>query len=207
LHADASQAPLFLPFDLTRLSADTVALDAQKAGGVRGIGVLLKRDRVKLAAVTHGGGQEGGLRPGTEPVALAAAFAAALTASVAGQERFREQAGKARQELIASVREAIPDALVNEGCENAPHIVNFSFPGRDTDYLVMLLDRAGFAVSTKSACEADSDEGSRAVLALTHDEARARSTLRLSWGPATAARDLRRAVPALVNAIRFIDSA
>jgi cysteine desulfurase len=94
---------------------------------------------------------------------------------------------------------------VNEGKQYAPHILNLSFPGRDTDYAVALLDEAGFAVSTKSACEADA-EGSRVVRALTRSAARAASTLRISWGPGTSEDDLKSFAQALVRTIRFLDA-
>ncbi|MBI3572034.1 hypothetical protein HY091_00660 [Candidatus Kaiserbacteria bacterium] len=87
-----------------------------------------------------------------------------------------------------------------------PHILNVSLVERDTDYLVALLDEAGFAVSTRSACETNSAEGSRAVLALTGNPARADSTLRISWGPATTSRDLRLFAEALRRAVAFVDS-
>lgn len=205
LHVDASQAPLGLPWSLTRFSADMLTLDAQKVGGVRGVGALCMRSHVKISPLMHGGGQERGLRPGTEPAALAAAFAAALIEAEKERETFVACARNARAELTKSLSVAIPDVVVNEGRESVPHILNLSFPNRDTDYAVMLLDKEGFAVATKSACESDSDQGSRAVLALTSDVARARSTLRISWGPSTPARDLDRLAVALIRTIRFQD--
>jgi cysteine desulfurase len=84
--------------------------------------------------------------------------------------------------------------------------LNISLTGRDTDYLCALLDEAGFAVSTKSACESGDGEGSRAVLALTGDPARATATLRASFGPRTSSRDLARFARALSTAAAFIDS-
>lgn len=208
LHVDASQVPFAAPFDLTRLSADLVTLDAQKVGGVRGIGALCVRSYVRLAPILAGGGQEHGLRPGTEPVALAAAFAAALSDAAAGSARFAERALEMRRHLVSALLEGqrIPGLHVNEGKDQAPHILNLSLVGRDTDYLVMLLDRAGFAVSTKSACESNSARGSRAVRALTGDSDRAASTLRVSWGSATSQLDLDRFAAALIDAVAFLDT-
>lgn len=205
LHVDASQAPLGVPWSLTRFSADMLTLDAQKVGGMRGVGALCMRSHVRLSPLMHGGGQEGGLRPGTEPVALAAAFAAALEEVEEGREAFAARALRARGELINMLTAAIPDPVINIGREGVPHILNLSFPGRDTDYAVMLLDREGFAVATKSACESESEQGSRAVIALTNDEIRARSTLRISWGPSTSSRDLSRFARALIRTVRFRD--
>jgi cysteine desulfurase len=202
LHVDASQAPLALPTSLTRFSADMLTLDAQKIGGVRGIGALCMRSHVALTPLLLGGGQEGGRRAGTEAVMLAAAFAEALTVAQQKQERFSIRATRMRNNLIEDL-----SATVNQGAEGVPNILNISLPERDTDYLVMLLDAAGFAVSTKSACETDSETGSRAVRLLTNDDARARATLRISWGPTTKARDLRRFSRALLHAIRFLEGA
>jgi cysteine desulfurase len=94
---------------------------------------------------------------------------------------------------------------VNEGKEFSPHILNISFPGRDTDYAAALLDKDGFAVSTKSACETDA-EGSRVVLALTGDAERAGSSLRISFGSKTSKEDMKRFASALVRTIRFLDA-
>jgi cysteine desulfurase len=204
LHVDAAQAPYALSFTLAHLGADMLSLDAQKVGGVRGVGALLVRHEVKLAPLMRGGGQEGTRRPGTPSPALAAAFATALTEVSEGRAAFTERASSMRTVLIERVR-SIADCEVNEGKENVPHILNLSLLGRDTDYLLALLDTAGFAVSTKSACESDSEEGSRAVLAMTGDSERAKATLRISWGPSTKSRDLDRFADALLRTVRFLD--
>lgn len=207
LHVDASQLPLVEPIEHTRLGADLISLDAQKVGGVRGIGVLIVPNARNIAAITQGGGQEEGLRPGTEPVALAVAFAAALEARAKGCKEFAEGAREARARLAADITTAIPYALINGDSHSqrqAPHILNLSLPGLDTDYAVALFDTAGFAVSTRSACETDSEDGSKAVFAYTGDEERAKSTLRISWGPETRARDLERFVAALIEITSFL---
>lgn len=205
LHVDASQLPLVESFELTRLGADILTLDAQKVGGVRGIGALMRRHGVSLAPIMHGGGQEQGLRPGTELPAHAAAFAAALEQAKGNRDAFTRSAGEARAYLIQAVKKEIADVEVNEGKQNAPHILNLSFPNRDTDYAVALLDKAGFAVSTKSACETEA-EGSRVVLALTGDIERAASTLRMSYGSTISKKDLKEFSNALVRTIRFLDA-
>jgi hypothetical protein len=166
---------------------------------------------IEFTATSHAfdltrGGQERGLRPGTESPELAKGFAAALTATTLRRESFRATALRNREVLMGVIREAIPEVMAHEGERQAPHILNLSFPGRDTDYLVALLDEAGFAVSTRSACETDSGEGSRAVFALTGDREEARTTLRVSWGEEVGARDLRRFAKALERAVAFIDN-
>lgn len=205
LHVDASQLPLVESFERTRLGADLLTLDAQKVGGVRGIGCLIQAAGITLAPVIRGGGQERGLRSGTPAPALAAAFAVALTEAAGKREAFAARAREARVQLIKRLTTALPYMVVNEGTRNTPHILNISLPGRDTDYLQALLNEHGFAVSTRSACESDSEEGSRAVRALSVDAERARVTLRVSWGPDTSQRALERFAAALIKDIRFLD--
>ena len=205
LHVDASQLPLVESFERTRLAADFLTLDAQKVGGVRGCGALIFAPNISLAPIIEGGGQERGLRSGTESPALAASFAAALLDAEKARAGFVARAKLARARLAHDISSAIAHTNVNEGKKNAPHILNVSFLGRDTDYLVALLDERGFSVSTRSACESDSVEGSRAVRALTGDIARATSTLRISWGPTTSTHPLQKFVDALQEAVSFID--
>lgn len=204
LHVDAAQAPLTQSFALTHTGADVLTLDAQKVGGVRGMGALLVRSGVELAPLMRGGAQEGGRRPGTENPGLAAAFACALAHASQHRKVFSERAHIMRTRLLENIS-SLPHMVVNEGKRNIPNIVNVSVVGRDTDYLVALLDTSGFALSTKSACESDSEEGSRAVLVMTGDHARAASTLRISWGPTTTENELARFADALARAVRFLD--
>lgn len=206
LHVDASQAVWTEKLLRAHFGADLMTLDASKVSSVRGIGCLIAPAFLGLIPLYAGGGQERGLRPGSEAPELARTFADGLVRAVGRREDFRAAAAAARIQLVGAIRAGIPSVLVNEGASQAPHILNISLPGRDTDYLVALLDEAGFAVSTRSACESNSEEGSRAVFALFGDTARAAATLRISWGPATRARDLARFAQALARAVTFVDS-
>ncbi|HYD93384.1 MAG TPA: aminotransferase class V-fold PLP-dependent enzyme [Candidatus Paceibacterota bacterium] len=206
LHVDASQLPLIESFERTRLGADLITLDAQKVGGVRGIGTLLITPLVPLASVIQGGGQERGLRSGTPSPALAAAFAAALEQGAPRRSGFQKRAEKLRA-LVCEEIKKIPNCILNEGRDQAAHIINFSLIGRDTDYLATLLDADGIAVSTKSACETDAEAGSRAVFALTGDAVRTQSTIRVSFGPTTAEGEVRRFLKALQARVAFLDHA
>ncbi|MFA6519785.1 MAG: aminotransferase class V-fold PLP-dependent enzyme [Candidatus Paceibacterota bacterium] len=211
LHVDASQAPLTEKISRAHFDADMMVLDGAKVGP-RGIGVLIAHRTVALEPLYRGGGQERGLRPGSEAPELAQKFAAALSVAARGRERFRVAAEKERARLIATITTNIPHVFVHEGHSQAPNILNLSLlptgplrGGRDTDYLVALLDEAGFAVSTRSACETDSQTGSRAVVALTGDAEQARATLRISWGPGIGRSELSRFAKALAEAVAFID--
>ena len=205
LHVDASQTPLVESVERTHLGADLLVLDAQKIGGVRGIGVLVRAPKVSLSPVLFGGGQEGGLRSGTPTVALAHAFATALTDAESIREKFIAQATRARTLLKNLLINETANIVANEGKENAPHILNISFIGRDTDYLLALMDASGYALSTKSSCETD-ETGSRGVSALTNDALRASSTIRISWGPEVSLGTLKRFANKLNRAVAFIDS-
>jgi len=210
LHVDASQAPMTEKVTRAHFDADMLTLDGAKIGPLRGIGCLIAHRTIPLEPLYKGGGQERGLRAGSESPELASAFAKALTSAVTSREAFRTIAEKQRAELIslitevAGVRHLVSDKLViNEGSAQVPNILNISLQGKDTDYLVALLDEVGFAVSTKSACETNSEEGSRAVFALTGDLERAKATLRISWGPRTRSRDLTRFAQVLTKSLHL----
>ncbi|MES2931362.1 MAG: aminotransferase class V-fold PLP-dependent enzyme [Patescibacteria group bacterium] len=205
MHADASQLPLVESFELTRIASDTLTLDAQKVGGVRGIGVVLAPRQVSIEPLMQGGGQERGLRPGTESSGLASAFACALEEAHETHASFALKARVQRDRLVERLTAAIAAVEVNGGKNTVPHILNVSLLGRDTDYVAALLDEAGFAISTRSACATD-EEGSVAVRAYSNDPERASSTLRVSWGPTTTERELDRFTDALVRAVRFVDT-
>lgn len=205
MHADASQLPLVESFELTRIASDTLTLDAQKVGGVRGIGVLLAPRHVSIEPLMRGGGQERGLRPGTESPGLASAFASALEEAHDSHASFALTARGQKVRLAERLMLSVPAIEINGGKNTVPHILNVSLVGRDTDYIAALLDEAGFAVSTRSACATD-EEGSVAVLAYTKDANRASSTLRISWGPKIRQRELDRFFDALVHAVRFVDA-
>ena len=199
LHVDASQAPLTEKITRAHFTADLLTFDGSKVG-VRGVGALIAHRTIPLLPLYVGGGQERGLRSGTENPEAADKFAAALHFAVKNREKFRARAERARIGLIGLIN-PISGVQINEGQTNVPNILNVSLIGRDTDYLVALLDEAGFAVSTRSACETDSETGSRAVFVLTGDVIRAQSTLRMSWCANTRSRDLKRFTKALQSAV------
>jgi cysteine desulfurase len=205
LHVDASQAPLTEKITRDHFGADLLTLDASKVSEVRGIGVLVVHRTILLTPLYKGGGQERGLRSGSEAPELASAFAEALARRVSERETFRKSAVAERTSLVEYIEREIPNVYIQEGRVQAPHILSLSLPGRDTDYLVALMSEAGFATSTRSACETDSEEGSRAVFALTEDMERAKATLRVSWDASVSGRDLLRFAQALKEAVAFID--
>lgn len=205
LHVDASQAPLTEKFSRAHFDADMLTFDVSKVAAIRGIGALIAHRTIPLVPLYGGGGQERGLRSGSESPLLALAFANALGKAATEREAFRAQAELSRVQLIERIKKGVTDVYIHEGRQQAPQILNISLIGRDTDYVVALLDEAGFAVSTRSACETDSETGSRAIHALTGSTEEARSTLRISWDQSISTRALLRFARALIRAIAFVD--
>lgn len=200
-HTDGGQAPLYIAPQPHTLGVDLFTAGSGKLYGPRGIGFLFVSTRTTLAPVLFGGGQERGLRAGTEDVALAAGFAAAFER--VAKERSAE-AGRLRllrDECAREIQKNIPDVAVNGSLVHTlPHMLNISIPGINAEYLALLLDRAGFALSTKSACR-EGDTESHVVHALFGSGWRAQNTVRISLGRTTAKKDLERLVAALVESI------
>lgn len=194
-HTDASQAPLWLPCTLDMLGVDMLTLDAGKCYGPKGVGVLVHREWVPITATLNGGGQEGGLRSGTENTALIVGCVRALVRAQEGWKSRSATAVALRDRLFTLLQEAIPNSVVNGSrASRVANNVNISIPGLDTEYAVIWLDARGIAVSTRSACGAQGSAGSHVVREMTHDEARATSTLRFTLGEETTESDIVRAV-------------
>jgi cysteine desulfurase len=196
-HSDAGQAPLYLGTLITGLGVDLLSLDSGKIYGPRGIGALYRADDVPLQPVILGGLQERGLRAGSGPTALAAGFAAAF--EIVARERFAESVRlrKLRDQFMELLSKA-PGAVLNGSSrQRLPHILNVSFPDMDSEYLMLALDHAGVACSTKSACREGEEMHSHVVEALAanvpSDAWRARHTIRFSLGRSTTLVDVEEA--------------
>lgn len=192
-HSDAGQAPLYLHPSVHTLGVDLFALGSGKLYGPRGIGTLYISNRVTLAPILLGGGQERGIRAGTEEPALAAGFASAVEAMAKVREKESRRLQKLRDELAAKIVARFPGAVPNGPVSLAagtdlkrclPHILNISMPDIHAEYIVLALDRKGIAISTKSACN-EGDTSSHVVAALGGPEWRAKNTLRFSLGRST----------------------
>lgn len=197
LHSDAVQ--MLGQLDLDVAGVPSVALSAHKVGGPVGVGALVLDRSLSVQPLLHGGGQERDVRSGTVDVAGIAGFAAALAAPPVDVRPLRDS-------LIEGVRKVVPDAVLNGDPSNRlPHNAHFSFPGCPGDALLMLLDAAGIAVSTGSACTAGIPQPSHVLRAMGADEQMARSSLRFSLGWASTADDvdaLLAALPAAVERAR-----
>lgn len=190
LHSDAVQVVGHRPIDFTALPVDLFSFTAHKLQGPRGIGALLARPGLELRPLLEGGGQEGGLRSGTEPVILAAGFAQALRLA---QQRLALHGGR---DPLQPWRDRLLEALLSlggvelSGCpdERLPHHLSLvvrdragrPLPGRR---LVQALWRQGLAVSSGSACQGGRAGASPVLLAMGYDPELAATGLRLSLGP------------------------
>ena len=135
--------------------AAALTVTGHKLGGPTGVGALLLGRDVACTPLLHGGGQERDVRSGTLDVAGITAFAVAVEMAVKGQAEFATRVGALRDELVARVRAAVPDAVLNgDPVDRLPGNAHFSFPGCEGDALLLLLDAQGIACSTGSACSA-----------------------------------------------------
>ena len=195
LHTDAVQAFLKVPFSPASLGADLITLSAHKICGPKGAGALWCRSGLRLPPLLRGGGQEGGLRSGTEPMPAILGFGAAAEALSAGKDRAARYA-----ELRRILMEELPGALFlgdPECC--APHICSLSFPGAKAEPLMNELDRRGICVSRGSACARG--RRSHVLEAMGLPAKVIDGALRLSFGPENTAEEVREACACLREAV------
>jgi len=206
LHVDAGQAPLYLSPQVHTLGVDMLTLDSGKLYGPRGIGALYLSNRVELAPIMLGGGQERGLRAGTENVALAAGFASAF--GIISRERGDEsrRLEKMRDAFAKEIESRIPQAIVNGDIRRVlPHMLNISIPDIQSEYVTLSLDKEGISISTKSACREGEERRSHVVEMLGENPPaggwRAANTLRFSFGRETSERDIMKTIECLSKII------
>ncbi len=191
-HTDAVQAAAQLPVYFSVSGADALTITGHKLGGPVGAGALLLARGVQPVPVLHGGGQEADIRSGTLDAPAIRAFATAAQIVAKSRDSDAVRLAALRDDLIARVRAAVPDAVLNgppPGPGRLPGNAHFSFPGCEGDALLMLLDAKGIACSTGSACTAGVAQPSHVLLAMGADEARARGSLRFSFGATSTQAD------------------
>ncbi len=202
LHTDAVQAVGQLPVDFAASGASALTVTGHKLGGPTAVGALLLGREVGCTPLLHGGGQERDVRSGTLDVAGITAFAVAVEIAAKAQSEFSTRVAVLRDQLVAGVRSAVPDAVLNGDPENRLAAnAHFSFPGCEGDALLLLLDAQDIACSTGSACSAGIAQPSHVLLAMGADEARARSTLRFTLGHTSTVDDVEALVAALPAAV------
>ncbi len=179
-HSDAVQAVGHLPVDVVADHVDFLSLSAHKFHGPKGVGVLYCRSGAPLSVFIQGGAQERGKRGGTENVAGIVGLAAALQESIANLQQNNRQISALRDRLVQACSKIEKSHHNGKDSPKLPGIVNFCFEGIEGEALLLLLNRAGIAASSGSACTSGSLDPSHVLLALGLPHAIAHGSLRLS---------------------------
>jgi cysteine desulfurase len=205
-HTDAVQALGKVPVSASELACTLLTISGHKIGAPKGIGALIVRDRKAVEAIIHGGGQQFGIRPGTENVAGAVALGRAAQLAVGEQSSLTERLSQLRNELGTRLKAMVPGLVINaESSPRAPHLLSVAVPGADSEALLMHLDLAGIAVSSGSACSTGAVEPSHVLVAMGVSRELALGTIRFSLGRETTVDDINRAlevVPGVVEKVR-----
>ncbi len=204
LHVDATQSYMKIPFTKASLGADMITLSSHKIEGPKGVGALVVGNRVfkekGLSALTLGGGQEAGLRSGTENVPAVAAFAEAIRIAMPNITVWGEHINSLREFLINTIEsdELLSEISVTNPERHAPHILNISLPKIKSETMLHYLSSLGIFVSSGSACSSNAHHTSSALTAYGRSTAEADSSLRISFSHNNTKED----VEALVNALK-----
>lgn len=202
-HSDASQGLSLLDINVARLGLDLLTLNAGKVYGPKQVGLLWVKPGVIVRPLLAGGGQEGGIRSGTENVAGVIGFAEALRLAVKRRKQDLERARNNVSILKEIISDNVPSAEFlapkKSALANFLHVV---FPGVDAERIVFMLEAKGVYVATGSACAANKGTGSKVLKAIGATEAQINGSLRLSVGRATTEDDVRYAGEAIVEAVK-----
>jgi cysteine desulfurase len=183
VHVDAVQSFGKVGFNFEELGATSATISAHKIGGPLGVAALILRRGLDITPILHGGGQERDIRSGTINAPAIVAFAAAATDVIAERDANYKKVSALRALLKDRIADAIPDAQFNgDAPQMLPGVLNVTFPGTESDSLLLLLDAEGICSSTGSACSAGVQRPSHVLMAIGLSEDQARSSLRFSLG-------------------------
>lgn len=201
-HSDAVQAPAYLPVDVDELKVDLLSLGAHKFYGPKGIGALYVREGTPLLPVQTGGGQEQGLRAGTSNIPYIVGMAEAIRLAHAEREENIERLLPMRDHLIGEILEVVPDSrLTGHPEQRLPNHASFAFKDLDGNDLLMMLDNAGFACSSGSACKTGDPEPSEVLTALGLQHKWALGSLRVTLGKGTVPEEIEAFITVLPNLV------
>lgn len=204
MHSDAIQGWLHIPFDVSALGVDALSLAGHKVGGPVGIGALYLKSRTPIRARSFGGGQEGGLRPGTQDLRAIVALAAAASALRPLVAQHREQVGSLANGLYTRLC-AHPRIHATMGdwasVERLPGIVSIYVDGVDSEELILQLDGRGYEVSAGSACSSASLDASHVLRAMGIPREKALGSLRISFDDRVEPDSLERFAQALFEVV------
>jgi len=201
LHVDAVQGPGRISCDINDLGADLMSLSAHKLGGPQGAGALIRRGDIHIAdPLIKGGGQERGLRAGTENVAAIAGFGAA--AAVAANRADAERMVVLRDRIEAAIKASLPDAVIfGENARRLPNTTLFAVPGMKAETAIISFDLNGIAVSSGSACSSGKVQASHVLAAMGVEPSLAQGAVRISLGWSTSEGDAEILLAALTKVV------
>ena len=198
VHTDAVQSFTKTPLSYKELGVTSMALSAHKVGGPHGIGALILQRAYEIPALLHGGGQEREIRSGTLNAPAIVAFAAAAASKIYEASKVQEL----RERFEAGLLSSAPSAYINGvDAKRLPGISNVTFPGTQSDSLLLLMDSEKVSCSTGAACSAGVHRPSHVLLAMGHNEVSAQSSLRFSLGANSTQADVDFALSVLPTVI------
>lgn len=198
-HTDAVQTFGKVKVDVEELNVDLLSLSSHKVHGPKGVGALYIKKGVRITPLIHGGGQERGIRSGTENVPGIVGFGKACEIANNNLEENYARLVKTRDEIIEKVLDAVPKSYLNgDRNERLPNVINFRFSSIEGESLILLLDAKGYQASTGSACSSKTLEASPVLKALNLDDVDVHGSLRISLGSQIHFND----VDGLVEAIK-----
>lgn len=196
-HTDACQAAEYMPLSVPQLGVDLMTLNASKIYGPKGIGMLYKRRDISLMPLWQGGGQEKGMRGGTEYVAGIVGFAEALKITEKRKKKEYARIQKLQSYVIKEIHQTMPRVMVNGppvGEMRVPNNIHITVPHISAETLMLYLDEKGVSASTGSACNADSPVS----------ENKSQNGIRFTMGRYTTIRDVQYALKALYNSVQLL---
>jgi cysteine desulfurase len=199
LHCDAVQGYGKINFTAASMGADLISISAHKIHGPKGIGALYVRNGINLLSLNLGGGQERGLRSGTESTPLIAGFGEAVRITFSKKDKDILKMKELRDYCIDAITDQIPNAVLNSNKNGAPHIVNFSLPGLKNKKVAEFLDHKDIFISSAAACKSNHSRGPSILESLGLSRVLADSALRVSFSHNNTKNDVDALIKALIE--------
>jgi len=181
-HSDASQAPNYLDININRIGVDMMSLDGSKIYGPKGVGVLVKKNYLKIDSISYGGEQEFGLKAGTENLPLIVGFAESLEKTISMKDTESERLFKLQKYFINEIKKQLPSVEINGSLEKRlPNNINICIDDINSEFIVIKLDQLGVACAAMTACRNLSDVANSYVVEAL-DGGCGKSSLRFTMG-------------------------
>lgn len=202
LHTDACQAANYLDLHVARLGVDLMTINGGKIYGPKQSGALYVKAGLDITPLITGGGQERGLRSGTENVPAAVGLAAALQQAQTVRHDEAQRVAELQHSFIKQLEQAFPQAVINGSRKyRLPNNIHVTFPGADNERMIFALDEQGIMAAAGSACSASNEEPSHVLRALGLSDEAAQASLRLTFGRETTADQLETVIKVLKSVV------